>query len=150
MTLTQFVNATALVLTCAIVFGRGRGPERLGMTVLAMAFLVTPLVQARGSWYEPQYGILTVDALTLAALIAMSFWCDRYWPICAAAFQAVAVLTHVAFLIDPTGLYRAFYFGNFAIGFLLLGSILGGTLIEVAPIRFRPRLASRASSSVEP
>ena len=150
MTLAQFVNAAALVLTCAIVFGRGRQPERIGMTVIAMAFLVTPLVEARGSWYEPQYGILAVDVLTLAALIAISVLYDRYWPICAAAFQAVAVLTHVAFMIDPAALYRAFYFGNFSIGFLLLGSILGGAFIEAAPIRFRPRLASRPSPSSEP
>jgi hypothetical protein len=150
MTLAQFVNAAALVVTCAVVFGRGRRPERLGMTLLAMAFLVTPLVEARGSWYEPQYGILTVDVLTLVALIAIAVRYDRYWPICAAAFQAVAVLTHVAFLIEPVALYRAFFFGNFSIGFLLLGSILGGTLIEVAPVPFHFRLSSRSSPFSEP
>jgi hypothetical protein len=40
------------------------------------------------------------------------------------------VLTHLGFLINPRLLYRAYYFANFSIGFLVLGTIVGGVLIE--------------------
>ena len=150
MTLAQIIGWTALALTCAVAFWRGEWPERLGAALIAVAWLVTPLVELRRSWFEPQLGILAVDVATLIALVALAFWYGRYWAICASAFQAIAVLTHLAFLINPEALYRAYLFGNFSIGFLLLGSILGGTLIEVGPIRIRPRLASQASPSSEP
>ena len=130
MTSAQIVSWAALAMTCAIVAWRGRRPERLGMAVVAVGWVVTPFVQRLGSWYEPQYGILAVDVVVLAALVALAFRYDRYWPICATAFQAVAVLTHLAFLINPRALYRAFYFGNFAIGYLILGAIIGGVAIE--------------------
>jgi hypothetical protein len=138
MTLTQLVNLAAMLLTCAVVFQYGARPERIGLSIVAAAFLLTPLVEQRESWLRPQWGILTVDVLTLAALVGIAFWWNRAWPICAAAFQAIAALTDVAFLIGPRALYRAYYVGNFAIGFLLLGAILGGVVFEAArPVRRR-------------
>jgi len=108
------------------------------MSIIAVGWVVSSLVERRDSWYEPQFGIMAVDIVILAAFVVMSFRYDRYWTICAAAFQAIAVLTHFAFLVNPHALYRAYYFGNFAIGFLILGAILGGVLIErVAPYRRR-------------
>ena len=85
MTMAKFVNLAALLLTCAIVLWRGRRPEKLGAAVIAAAFLATPLVEQRESWFQPQFGILAVDVATLAALVAMAFRYDRYWTICAAA-----------------------------------------------------------------
>ena len=147
MTAAQIVSWAALVLTCSIVVWRGRRAERFGMTVVAIGWVVTPFVQRLDSWYQPQFGILAVDVAVLAGLVALAFRYDRYWPICAAAFQAVAVLTHFAFLINPKALYRAFYFGNFAIGYLILGAIIGGVVIESgAPDRLRePRRRARLS-----
>jgi hypothetical protein len=138
VTLTKISNLLALALTCGVVVWRGRRPERIGALVVTIAFLVTPLVEQRRSWYQPQFGIMAVDVATLAALAVMAIRYDRYWPICAAAFQAVAVLTHLAFLINPHALYRAYYVGNFSIGFLLLGAILGGVILE-SPTPFRVR-----------
>ena len=142
MTLAQLINVAALVLACAIAFWRGREPERLGVSIVAIGFIVTPLVERRENWLQPQYGILAVDVMILAALVVMAFRYDRYWTVCAAAFQTVAVLTHFAFLIRPGALYRAYYFANFAIGFLILGTVVGGVLIERgAPYRRRRPLS---------
>jgi hypothetical protein len=152
MTAAQIVNWTALGLTVLVVIRRGRWPERLGMALIVAAFVATPFAELRDSWYRPQFGILAVDATLLAALIVTAFRYDRDWTICAAAFQAVTVLTHFAFMIDPRALYRAFYFGNFAMGYLLLGAILGGAVIEgPRPYRLRslprPRRSWRSGSS---
>jgi hypothetical protein len=130
MTRAQLVGWIAVGVTCVLAFWRGGRPERLGAVLIAVTWAVTPLVELRRSWFEPQPGILAVDALTLAALVGLAFGYRRYWTICAAAFQAVAVLTHLAFLTNPHALYRAYLFANFSIGFLLLGAILGGIVIE--------------------
>ena len=137
MTPSQVVGWSALGLTCGAAAWRGGRPERLGAALIAVAWVTTPLVELRDSWYQPQLGILAVDVVTLAALVLIAVRYDRYWPVCAAAFQAIAVLTHLAFLINPRMLYRAYLFGNFSIGFLLLGAILGGVLIEGAKTPFR-------------
>jgi len=130
MHLGQIVGWVALALTAGAAWRRGGRPERHGALLVCAAWVLTPLVELRESWIQPQYGILAVDIATLLGLIIMAIRYDRYWPICAAAFQTIAVLTHVAFVINPGALYRAYLFGNFSIGFLLLGSIVGGVIME--------------------
>jgi hypothetical protein len=120
----------ALGLTCVIAFWRGGRAERLGAILAAAGWIVTPFVEIRTSWYQPQVGIFAVDVFMLLALTALTLRYRRAWTVCASAFQALMVLTHIGFLVNPTGLYRAYYFANFSIGFLVLGAIVGGVLIE--------------------
>jgi hypothetical protein len=150
VTLAQIVNWTTLALTCAVVFWRGSRPERVGMTIVAIGYVLTPLVEQRDSWYAPQFGIMAVDAAILAAFIAMAFRYDRYWTICATAFQAIAVLIHFAFLINPPALYRAYFYASFSIGYLILGSILGGVVIERRTPFLRPHSSGTSPSAPRP
>lgn len=137
--LAQLLGWTCLILTCLAAAWRGGRPERLGAGVVAAGWIISTLVERRHDWLEPQYGILAVDGATLLALAALALWAHRNWAICAAGFQAIAVLTHLVFLIDPPALYRAYYMSNFSIGFLLLGAILAGVMLETA----RPLPVSR-------
>jgi hypothetical protein len=137
--LAQMVGWTALALTCAAAAWRGERPERLGAALIAVTWILSTLVEQRSNWLEPQYGILTVDIATLFGLAGLAFVYRRGWAICAAAFQAVAVLTHLAFVINPAALYRAYYMDIFSIGFLLLGADVGGILLESARSPFSRR-----------
>jgi len=128
--LAQLLGWTCLALTCVAAAWRGGRAERLGAAVVAVAWVITALVERRHDWLEPQYGILAVDVVTLLALAAIALRARRNWAICAAGFQAIAVLTHLVFLINPAALYRAYYMSNFSIGFLLLGAILAGVIFE--------------------
>ena len=130
--LGQVLGWVAVFVTCAAAAWRGERPERLGAALIAVAWGLTDLAELRNNWLEPQYGILVVDIATFVGLAAIAFMFKRAWAICAASFQAVAVLTHLAFVINPAALYRAYYMANFSIGFLLLGAILGGVLLESA------------------
>ena len=147
MTPAQIVGWIALALACAAAAWRGGRPERLGALLLAAAWVVTPLVELRSSWRQPQIGILGVDIVTLAALAWLAMRYDRTWPICAAGFQAIAVLTHLAFLVNPQALWRAYLVGNFAIGFLLLGAVVGGVVMEgrAPSLRRRPLWPPRSA-----
>lgn len=138
-TLPHLVGRSALVLTLIVAVWRGGRPERLGIAIVALGWVATPIVERRQSWYEPQFGIMAVDAAILAAFVVIAFRYGRYWTLLAAGFQSIAVLTHFAFLIDPHALYRAYYFENYSIGFLILGAIFGGAFIEGRrPYRQRP------------
>jgi hypothetical protein len=137
--LAQMVGWVSLALTCLAAGWRGERPEKLGAALVAAAWVVSTLVERRHNWLEPQYGILAADVVTLLALAALAFWSRRNWAICAAGFQAIAVLTHLVFLINPQALYRAYYMSNFSIGFLLLGAILAGVFFEAS----RPASVSR-------
>jgi hypothetical protein len=137
MTLAQSVGWFALTLTCAAAVWRGGRPEQLGGLFAAVAWIVTPFVEFRESWYQPQFGIFAVDVAVLVGLIVLAIVYGRCWTICATAYQAIMVMTHLAFLINPEALYRAYLFGNFSIGFLVLGAILGGVVFESDQSPFR-------------
>jgi len=130
--LAQVLGWLCLALTCVAAAWRGGQAERLGAAVVGVAWFITALVERRHNWLEPQYGILAVDIVTLLALAAIALWARRNWAICAAGFQAIAVLTHLVFLINPQALYRAYYMSNFSIGFLLLGAIAAGVIFEAS------------------
>ena len=148
MTLPQIVGWTGLALTWATALWRGGRPERLGASLIGVAWILTPIVQLRENWYQPQYGICVIDLVTLIGLTALAVRYQRYWPICAAGFQFIAVLTHLAFLVNPQALFRAYLFGNFSIGFLLLGAVLGGVIMEGAtPPPLRPWAWPRSHAS---
>jgi hypothetical protein len=126
----QQVGTAGLVLVCSLAFWKGAKADKVGALVIAVTWLATPFVERRGSWYEPQYGILLMDSLTLIGLVAVALVYHRRWPICGAAFQTFSVLTHLAFVVNPHALYRAYFYADFSMGFLLLGSLFAGVLIE--------------------
>jgi hypothetical protein len=132
---SQQIAAAALVLTCGVAGLRGKKPERIAALVLAVAWIATPLVEARQSWYQPQYGIFVVDVLTLLALTWIGYFYNRYWPIYAAGYQMIAVLLHIAFLASPHRLYRAYLYANFATSYLVFGALIGGVIFEASPPR---------------
>jgi hypothetical protein len=149
----QAVGLSVVALTTIVVFRRGERAERLGVSIVAAGWLITPLVEQRESWLRPQYGIMIVDIVILAAFAVMTARFRRYWLILATAFQAIAVLVHLGFLLEPKAFYRAYFVETFAIGYLVLGSILGGVFIEARPSpapRALPTSRRSSSQTVEP
>ena len=134
----QQIGTLDLVLTCSLAAWRGGPAERWGAALFAVAWVASPIAELRQSWYQPQYGIFAIDLAVLVSLTVISAAYGRAWAICAAGFQALAVLFHVAFLVNPHALYRAYLQANFAAGFLVLGALMGGVLIEVRPRAIRP------------
>lgn len=53
------------------------------------------------SWVGTQWSAFGADAGLLILLTAISLRTKRYWPIFAAGFQLLCVITHVARTIDP-------------------------------------------------
>ena len=130
ITAAHLVGDLALLATGLMALHCGQRGERVGFCIILVAWIVSALVERRSSWIEPQYALFAVDVVTLGLLIWVHRTYGRLWPLVAAAFQVISVLSHPLFWINMPALARAFYYANFSIGFLLLGAIWGGCVIE--------------------
>lgn len=145
-------------LTAALRVG-GR-TEHIGAGLLVAATIISPIVQT-SRFIDLETGLIAVDALLLAGLLWLALARKRFWPTWAAAFQALAVLTHVArTLAGPIN-------GNVYADLLILwsypvaGALLWGSLVEArrsgaadltpdASPLVNPLAQSQAQSRAEP
>ncbi len=84
----------------------GRWGALLFLTTAALSFVP----DFHATWTSPSVVLLAIDSCYLLALWALAVRSHRYWPIWAAGFQAISVVTHLARLIDESvvpKLYRA-------------------------------------------
>jgi hypothetical protein len=98
-TLPQLIGLVVVAAVCGGALWRGGRDERMTAIALILATAASPLFQHR-NWVDPQYGVLVVDLMLLAFLFGLALRSDRYWPLPAAAFQLLGVITHVAIVVD--------------------------------------------------
>lgn len=91
---------------------RGGWPERVAAsTFVAGSFLTAMLGSALPERFvSVEVGILIVDVIGLGIFVALALLTDRYWPIWIASLQLLAVLAHVAKLVDPDMLRNGYGF----------------------------------------
>jgi hypothetical protein len=99
--LPAWYGLTLTLLVCGSAFLVGGRPERLAAGALVLGWVATLLLRDP-RWAGPQWGGLAVDAAFFAALVGIALTSSRYWPLFAAAFQLLAVLTHAARILDPS------------------------------------------------
>ncbi len=111
----------------AFALWRGGWPERTIAVLNVLASLASGVLQNRGDWISPQWADLIVDVTFLLVLLWLALRSDRYWPMWAAAFQLLGVVTYVARMAD----YRVGALAPFTAGviwsYLVLGSLAVGT-----------------------
>ena len=96
-----WVWPAALLGVCAIAIWRGRDEERLAAAGELATWALTLLVfQSRSE--STQWSVLAIDALLLMLFIWIALRSRRYWPLCAAGFQLLAVVTHVGRTLDTS------------------------------------------------
>lgn len=110
----------------AAALWKGGWSERLAAAGFLAAWLVTPLLR-RGGWEGPAWTGFGVDAAFLALLLFVAMRSRRYWPLFAAAFELLSVLTHVARLIDPGVRAWAYATADAIWTYLLLTALSVGT-----------------------
>jgi len=98
--LPPWVGLTLLVIVCASAFWKGGREEQIAAGAVLLSVVVT-VVLRDPRWVGLQRGAFVADVLLLLALGALALRTARYWPMAAAAFQLLCVLTHVARMIDP-------------------------------------------------
>ena len=112
------------VAICAM--WKGGWSERVAAAAFLIAWVATSLARDH-RWIGPQWGGFVIDILFLAALLFVAFRSRRYWPLFAAGFQLLAVLTHLARIIDPNVHNWAYITAGVIWTYLTLFSIALGT-----------------------
>lgn len=85
--------------SCAFALAKGGFEERTAAAYFALGTLAAPFLLDR-HWAGTQWAMFAVDLGYLALLLTFALRTARWWPIAAAGFQLLAILTHVASLLD--------------------------------------------------
>lgn len=123
---------------------KGGWSERLTAVGFLVAWLLTPLLRRQG-WEGPAWTGLAIDSVFLALLLFVSIRTRRYWPLFAAAFELLSVLSHIARLIDPGVRAWAYATADAIWTYLLLTALAIGTYN-----RWRDRQPALANAPTAP
>ncbi len=130
MTISQIMFFGALTAVIGVVVRHGGRDERTGAFALLAAGLLTPVL-VRHSYAGPEYGVVLVDALLFAALLALAMGSRAFWPVWAAGFQLVGLAVHAAAAMVPEMLPAA-YADSLAIwSYSVMAALFVGTIVEL-------------------
>ena len=119
------VWAATVVAVCLIAVLRGGSYERLAAGGMLAAWAFT-LLFYRTNFREPEWGILAVDVAALVLFTWIALRSDRFWPIFAAGFHLLAIVTHLARTVDQTVGHWAYGTAEILWGYLLAFAIAYG------------------------
>ena len=122
--------AVVMFAVSAYALLRGGRTERIVALANIVAWIATITVQNRTNWLDPQWGMLTVDVAFLALLLALVVSTDRLWILPAAAFQLLAVVTHVAIMADEGVRAMAYLTALVLWSYLVLVTLAAGTYLR--------------------
>lgn len=138
ISLFSWIWIGAVTLVCGGAIWRGGFSERLAGGAIYAGWLASVLL-ADPDLTGAQWAILVVDALLLAVLIALALRSDRYWPMAAAGFHFLTIVTHGARVIDPTFDLWVYITAEIVWGYLMLSALAFGVWA-----RWRERRAAQA------
>ncbi len=104
------VFLTFLLGACGYALWRGGAPERIVAGLFMMAWAGSILVDLPFTqrFISVAPGIVIMDGLLLAALMAVALRADRFWPMAVTSLQAIIMLAHLLKALDPDGPRRAY------------------------------------------
>ncbi|WP_309643950.1 hypothetical protein [Phenylobacterium sp.] len=129
-TAPQQVWLVVMTLTCGYALWRGQRPERVAGGACIAAWVLSTFAYNYRDWLDPQWFVLLVDLGLLAVLLALAMRSDRTWALFAAAFQLLAVVIHIAIMIDSDVRGRAYVQGLVIWSYLIVFSVGLGTWFE--------------------
>ncbi len=102
-----YISLLAASSLYAVLFGGRTGLA--AVVIFGVASGLTSLATGvNPDWVSTSYGVFMVDAGCLLALSILALTSNRYWPIWAVGFQTVSVATHLATIIAPDILPKAY------------------------------------------
>lgn len=127
---------------CALAAWRGRDVERLAAATYLAAWALT-LVAFRADTRETQWSVMIIDVGLLGVFIVVALRSRRYWPLFSAAFQLLAVATHIARALDSAVSGWAYQTAGIIWGYLVIAAVGYGSW--TAPKRYAEIEAGDAS-----
>lgn len=124
-TASQQIWTLSMLLVSGFALWRGGRPERWVAVANLLAWILTPLAY-RNDLIDPQWGVFLVDVGFLTLLAGLAMTTDRNWLLFAAAFQLLAVMTHIAIAVDRGVRTLAYFRGLVIWSYLVLGALAVG------------------------
>jgi hypothetical protein len=103
---------SVVIIATMIAYRRGGPPERFAALVIAGWVLVDAfyhLVFGPSGFDVVDPAHIVLDGAELAAIMWLALSANRLWPLFAAAAQLICVTGHVAVLIEPDGMRKAYW-----------------------------------------
>lgn len=117
----------AVTTVCAAALWRGGPSERAAAAAIYAGWLASVAVSDRSpSGFDAHWAIFVVDVLLLVFLIALALRSDRFWPMAAAGFHFLTIVTHGARVIDPTFDVWVYLTAEIVWGYLMLTALACG------------------------
>jgi hypothetical protein len=104
--------AFIFALLLCVIYGSAVGGRtgRAGSAIFVGATALTAVgATLDPTWASTSFAVFAVDAACLVLLAILALYSNRFWPIWAVGFQTVAVATHVATLLIPEIVPKAYY-----------------------------------------
>lgn len=92
-----------IVLTLSVsagAFTLGDREQQLAAGAVLLSIAITLAMRDR-SWAGTQWAAFVSDLCLMAVITGIALRTQRFWPLVAAGFQLLCLLTHVARMIDP-------------------------------------------------
>ena len=125
----RFAFVSALLLTGVAVIWQGGRWERLSYAMLAVDFVLSPLLQVRSSWFNPQIADFVVDCGLLLGITWVAHGSQGNALRLIAALQTLYLLLYLPFWLFPHELYRAFYVAGNGLGYVQEGILVGACFL---------------------
>jgi hypothetical protein len=123
------ITVAALLGSAGMAWKWGGLDEKLAAFGFVLAALATNLANAN-SYARTETGILVIDFALLLGLIIIALRSDRFWPMWAAGFQIVAVMVHIASMIETGDFAWAYAVGLIFWTYPVLIALGVGTWLE--------------------
>jgi hypothetical protein len=109
MVLLPFIFVGLLIgcSTYASILGGRTG--RFGAAIFIGATILSDIAaRTNPDWASTSFGVFWVDTSCMMALLVLALASNRYWPIWALGFQTASVATHLATIVAPDILPKAY------------------------------------------
>jgi hypothetical protein len=142
--LTSQLGALAMVLVCGFAMMRGRWPERVSASTLAVNWVGCEAFEDWSKAATVQPTIFGIDVAYDLLLLALALTTQRIWIVCAFTFQSLIVLIHILSVFDPILDRLEFFQAYYILSYGVLVALAFGTAVEG---RSPPRFPSRRTSA---
>ncbi|MEA3041047.1 MAG: hypothetical protein QOC65_536 [Sphingomonadales bacterium] len=145
-----------LALVCLYALALGGAPERIGAGIfLAGAILSTASISSGSARFiSVELGVVAVDLVMLAALLALALRAERFWPIWVTALHIVGTAGHAVKAVDPAVMRLGYAIAMALSSYPMLLILVGATWCHRRRLARdgtdRPWSASSARSALRP
>ena len=98
--LPPWFGLTLMATVCGAAFWKGDREEQVTAGGLLLGWVAT-LALRDPRWVGIQWSGFAIDGLFMVMITIIALRSRNFWPLAAAAFQLLAMLTHVARMADP-------------------------------------------------